>query len=106
APPANPPQPAEFGASMVGGRARVPDLDAQRAFDASLKAWQHFVTWRAERNPQRAELETRYGYDTKHAMHLIRLLRMGEEVLSGKGVIVRRPDAADLRAIREGAWTY
>lgn len=42
----------------------------------------------------------------KHAMHLIRLMRMCEEILSGKGVIVRRPDREELLAVRSGAWKY
>lgn len=42
----------------------------------------------------------------KHASHLIRLLRMSLEILSEGKVIVRRPDAAELLAIRQGAWTY
>jgi len=58
------------------------------------------------RNPQRAELERRHGFDTKHAMHLIRLLRMGLEVLEEGELLVRRPDAAELVAIRDGAWSY
>lgn len=62
--------------------------------------------WKENRNEKRSELEEKFGYDTKHGMHLVRLLRMGEEILSGKGVIVKRPDAAELLAIRHGAWTY
>lgn len=42
----------------------------------------------------------------KHAMHLVRLMRMCEEILSGKGVIVRRPDREDLLGIRNGALSY
>src|ERR1039458_5020213 len=30
--------------------------------------------WKAQRNPKRAELEAKFGYDTKHAMHLVRLM--------------------------------
>lgn len=58
------------------------------------------------RNPARAALEARYGYDTKHAMHLVRLLRMGREVLQRGEVLVRRPDAAELLAIRHGEWSF
>lgn len=39
-------------------------------------------------------------------MHLVRLMRMCEEILQGKGVIVRRPDKEELLSIRHGAWTY
>lgn len=44
--------------------------------------------------------------NTKHAMHLVRLLRMGEEILSEGVVRVKRPDAEELLSIRNGAWSY
>ncbi len=62
--------------------------------------------WKDNRNEARSELEEKHGYDTKHAMHLVRLLRMGEEILSEGVVRVKRPDAEELLAIRNGAWTY
>ena len=43
----------------------------------------------------------------KHAYHLVRLMRMAKEVLSGEGMIVKRiHDRDELLAIRRGAWTY
>lgn len=43
----------------------------------------------------------------KHASHLVRLLRMGKEILSGQGVIVkRREDGDELRAIKNGDWPF
>lgn len=44
--------------------------------------------------------------NTKHAMHLIRLLRMAKEILTEGKVIVRRPDAEELIAIRNGKFDY
>lgn len=44
--------------------------------------------------------------NTKHAMHLVRLLRMGAEALRDREIVVKRPDAEELLAIRNGAWTY
>jgi len=44
--------------------------------------------------------------NTKHAMHLVRLLRMGHEALTTGELIVKRPDAEELLEIRNGAWTY
>lgn len=44
--------------------------------------------------------------NSKHALHLVRLLRMCREILTEGVVRVRRPDAEDLLAIRNGAWTY
>jgi len=81
-------------------------LDRERRHRAALREWQQYQEWTRSRNPARAELERRYGYDTKHAMHLIRLLRMAVEVLSTGEVVVRRPDAEDLRAVRRGSLTF
>jgi predicted nucleotidyltransferase len=52
----------------------------------------------------RAASHKAWGYDTKDAMHLVRLMRMGVEILEGKGVLVRRHDANELQAIRNGEW--
>ena len=46
-----------------------------------------------------------YGYDTKHAEHLIRLLHMGIEVLTEGNVYVKRPDREYLLSIRYGKYT-
>ena len=62
--------------------------------------------WLKERNPARRELEAKFGFDTKHGMHLVRLMRMCREILTGQGVLVKRPDADELLAIRNGAWSY
>ena len=47
----------------------------------------------------------KYGYPTKNAAHLIRLGRMGCEVLEQGKMLVRRPDAGELLDIRNGVWT-
>lgn len=44
--------------------------------------------------------------NTKHALHLVRLLTMCKEILSTGKVIVKRPDAEFLLSIRNGAWDY
>jgi hypothetical protein len=62
--------------------------------------------WKNNRNEVRSELEEQFGYDTKHAMHLVRLLRMGKEALEEGVLRVKRPDAEELLAIRSGSWTY
>lgn len=60
---------------------------------------------RPGRNPDRAKLEQEHGYDTKHAMHLVRLLRMGLEVLQEGQLQVFRQDAAELLEIRDGKYS-
>ncbi len=47
----------------------------------------------------------KYGYDTKNAAHLIRLLRMAVEFLETGEFIVKRPDAQELIEIKQGKWT-
>jgi predicted nucleotidyltransferase len=81
-------------------------LDRERHYKAKQEEWRQYQNWIATRNPARSELERKFGFDTKHGMHLVRLVRMGEEILQGKGVIVKRPDAAELLSIRYGAWKY
>jgi predicted nucleotidyltransferase len=81
-------------------------IKQERRYRSALKHWTQYSTWRNERNEARAALEAKYGYDTKHASHLIRLLRTGLEILDHKGLTVRRPDAEELLAIRDGAWSY
>lgn len=66
----------------------------------------HYWEWKKNRNQKRSALEEQFGYDTKHAMHLVRLLRMGAEVLQTGELNVFRPDAAELLSIRNGAWSY
>lgn len=44
--------------------------------------------------------------NTKHGMHLIRLIRMCKEILTEGKVIVKRPDREELLAIRNGALPY
>jgi predicted nucleotidyltransferase len=81
-------------------------MDRERRYRSASAEWQQYRTWLDNRNPRRAELERHFGYDTKHAMHLVRLLRMADEILSTGEVHVRRKDASELRAIREGVLPF
>lgn len=66
----------------------------------------NYHKWKANRNTVRSQLEKKYGFDSKFASHVVRLLRMAEEVLTTGELLVKRPDAEELLAIRNGAWTY
>ncbi len=74
-------------------------INSKRQFDA-------YSQWKSGRNKKRAVLEEKFGYDCKHASHLVRLMRMGKEILETGKVIVFRPDREELKAIRNGAWKY
>ncbi|MBX3001599.1 MAG: nucleotidyltransferase domain-containing protein [Caldilineaceae bacterium] len=106
-PPTHQPMPEEFGAlPHPNGGMRFPNTHQERAYRSANKHWQNYQHWRAHRNPERAATEERYGYDTKHALHLLRLYRMGIEILQEGTVRVYRPDAAWLRQVKEGLYTY
>jgi hypothetical protein len=81
----------------------VATLNAEKRYRSALKQWDAYQTWKVQRNAARAELERKYGYDTKHAMHLVRLMRMGVEALEQGELHVRRGDADELATIRDGA---
>jgi len=54
---------------------------------------------------KRKELVKKFGYDTKNASHLIRLLRMGIEWLNSGELQVIRTDAQQLLEIKRGEWS-
>jgi len=81
-------------------------MQRERAYTSAKREWDQFINWKKTRNPARAELEEKFGYDTKHAYHLVRLIRMCREILTTGKVIVKRPDREELLSIRNGAWSY
>jgi hypothetical protein len=81
-------------------------LDSERKYRAALRYYKQYQEWKKNRNPIRATMEAKFGFDGKHASHLVRLLRMAEEILTQGKVIVCRPDADELLAIRNGAWKF
>jgi len=87
----------------------TPDLIVKvnmKHFSDAHENWANYWEWKRNRNKTRSALEEQFGFDTKHAMHLVRLLRMGVEALSDGVIRVHRPDAQELLSIRSGAWTY
>jgi predicted nucleotidyltransferase len=54
---------------------------------------------------KRKSLVLKFGYDTKNAAHLIRLLRMGIEFMNDGQMYVERHDAKQLLEIKRGEWS-
>jgi len=81
-------------------------VNKEKAYKAALGEWNSYENWKATRNKARFELEEKHHYDTKHAAHLVRLMRTCREVLVDHTINVHRPDAEELKAVRNGAWTY
>jgi uncharacterized protein len=86
----------------------VEAMQRERRYLAAKRHFKQYMEWKENRHPERAALEEKFGYDTKHGAHLVRLLRMGKEILVSAKVNVWRGDldADELRAIRQGAWSY
>lgn len=88
-------------------KAEVVDLlNKEVLYKKAVDNYKSWLRWKEERNPARRELEVKSGYDTKHASHLVRLMRMGYEILTEGKVIVKRPDREEILAIKNGAWSY
>jgi len=81
-------------------------VDRERAYDLAARTWSNYVSWQENRNPARAELEKKYGYDTKHAMHLVRLVREGQELLGTGKITLPLACAEELKEIKRGLYTY
>lgn len=81
-------------------------LAQEKAYFNAARYWEQYEHWKKERNPARADLEAKYGYDTKHAAHLCRLLGEGKELLTKGTITFPRPDAKDLLDIRNGLYPY
>lgn len=74
------------------------------AYSKHCKKYKEYQDWMKNRNTQRfVDVENHnQKIDGKNMLHCVRLLKMGQEILEGKGVIVRRSDAKELISIRKG----
>ena len=91
---------------MPDGSKKSYEKFQEQEYDNALKKWNQYLDWKKNRNPERAKMENKFGFDGKHAGHLCRLQRMAYEILKNGEVNVLRPDREELLAIRNGAWTY
>lgn len=84
-------------------------LQRSQGYANAIKHWDSYQQWKGGRNPERAALEAKCGFDGKHASHCVRLLRQGLEILQTGELVVDRRDAGDVQellAIRHGDRTY
>lgn len=120
-PPTEKPRRADYGLEETGSGFRelvkgidITEIDPkavgviknEKRYKSALDTWNQYENWKRTRNPKRAALEATYGYDCKHAGHLVRLLRMLKQVLLEGTLTVRRSDAKELLEIRNGKWSY
>jgi len=81
-------------------------VQKEKQYRNDLAQYNQYLNWQKNRNPKRAEMESKYFYDLKHSMHLCRLLLQAEELLTTGNLTVRSPHRDLLMHIRNGGWTY
>jgi predicted nucleotidyltransferase len=84
-------------------------IKQESKYERDVKHYGQYLNWKKNRNPVRAEMEAKSGYDLKHAMHLVRLMTMGREIITDGTLITDRREAGDhefLMSIRNGAFSY
>lgn len=60
---------------------------------------------KGQKNIHRAELEEKHGYDTKYAIHVIRLYGEAKELMQEGRITLPRPNRDELAAIRMGKYS-
>jgi len=81
-------------------------LSKEKSYIQAYREWEQYKKWEKERNVDRADLERKFFFDSKHASHLYRLVTEGEELLNTGFITLPRPDREILRDIRNGKYTY
>jgi len=82
-------------------------LQQEKLYQRARKEYESWIHWKKERNPRRQVAEEKHGYDTKHAVHLVRLLHMCSEILLEKTMWVECRLAQEvLMPIKRGKWSY
>jgi hypothetical protein len=112
-PPTGEPVLDEYGGMLVtsskGGQEKVfgKQSDLEK-YESAARHWRQYQKWLAERNPARAALEERYGYDTKHAAHLVRLLLKARSILRTEDYnpILEGEELDTVICVLNGGWEY
>lgn len=100
---------AQFGGAMIEGQSKFPNQQKKEEYRIAWKNWQSYNTWLENRNPARAELERKYGYDTKFALHLVRLLLQCWQILMKPEAFSPTLFGDDLNMVKSvlaGRWEY
>lgn len=82
------------------------EVTKESAYRQLKKSWYEYKSWKEGRSKKRAELEEKFGYDTKHAAHLVRLIHEGKEILEYGKLTFPRPEATLLTEIKSGKFKY
>ena len=94
-----------MGQTLIENRKIFLSKRAFNAYGGYGRAQREKMLTKRANKTGRQYLVKKYGYDTKFAMHMIRLLRQGREILGGFGLHPERHDAEELLAIRLGEYS-
>ncbi|MCF8354357.1 MAG: nucleotidyltransferase domain-containing protein [Melioribacteraceae bacterium] len=81
-------------------------LKREKSYNKAMAHWNSYISWKETRNPRKKELEMKYGYDVKHALHLVRLIYEGKELLETGHITLPRPESDLLKDILNGKWSF
>jgi len=98
---------SSLGDKLVKNRHKLISKECYKSFTGYAYGQLHRMTHMAptgKLGAKRKELVERFGFDVKNASHLIRLLKMGMEVLATGELLVERPDNNMLLEIKRGEW--
>ncbi len=107
-PPDHKPLQEEFGGVWDGSTFQFPKVSREKEYQSACQKWKNYQRWLSERNPKRAALERQFGYDTKHAGHLVRLMLQCTRLLRDGTYNPRlaNDDLVMVLAVLDGAWEY
>lgn len=96
-----------LGEKLIKNRDKLISKECYNSFTGYAYGQLHRMTHIAptgKLGAKRKELVKKFGYDVKNAGHLIRLLKMGMEVLTTGELLIERPDNNMLLEIKRGEW--
>jgi predicted nucleotidyltransferase len=82
------------------------EVRSELDYRAAKQSWDNYMSWFTSRNPKRKELEDKYTYDTKCALHLFRLMYEGRELLLTGKITFPLNERDELLEIRNGKYSY
>lgn len=97
----------KWGNLLIENRDELLSKQCYKSFSGYAYGQLHRMTHHAptgRMGAKRKALVEKFGFDVKNASHLIRLLKMGLEVLTTGEMIVERPDNNMLLEIKRGEW--
>ncbi len=112
-PPSHRPEPEKYECRLVtdgkGGQTiEASDLQTKRKYEAACLRWEQYENWKKNRNPERAKLEKAYGFDLKHASHLVRLLLKAQSILRDcdYAPVLNEEEREIVLTVKSGKWSY